>query len=211
MKPIKLLLLIFVFLACRVQLARAQSAEVQQLLLNVEKLSQLKIILSDMEKGYTVLSSGYNSVKNLSQGNFSLHETFLNGLSLVSPEVSKYGRIADIISEQSAIVKEYKSAFAGFRASDNFSAQEIGYLNKVYQQLFSQSIDNLDELANVITSAKLRMSDDERLRAIDRIYTDTQDKMIFLRCFNAETSLLNLQRQKEKADLSGIKKYYNIN
>lgn len=31
---------------------RAQSQEAQQLLLNVEKLSQLKNILADMKKGY---------------------------------------------------------------------------------------------------------------------------------------------------------------
>jgi hypothetical protein len=211
MKAIKIMLLGFVLSTGGVQLARAQSTEVQQLLLNVEKLSQLKNILSDMEKGYTVITSGYNAVKNISQGNFSLHEVFLDGLMLVSPEVKKYRRVADIISYQSAIVKEYGSAFSRFKASDNFSVQEIGYLGKVYKQLLDQSLDNLDELTTVMTASKLRMSDDERLGAIDRIFSDTQDKLMFLRNFNQETSILNLQRQKEKADVSGIKKYYNIN
>ncbi|MGY4383932.1 preprotein translocase subunit YajC [Pedobacter sp. UYP24] len=66
--------------------SRAQSTEVQQLLLNVEKLSQLKNILSDMKKGYTIVTNGYNAVKNISQGNFSLHEVFLEVRSWHMPD-----------------------------------------------------------------------------------------------------------------------------
>lgn len=187
----------------------AQSQEAQQLLLNVEKLSQLKGILTSMKKGYDVLSTGYKSVKNIAEGNFSLHEVFLDGMMLVSPEVRKYRRIADIISDQSAIVSEYKSAFKRFSAGGNFTVSELEYLGKVYGGLFSQSLDNLDQLAMVITAGKLRMSDDERLQAIDRIFADTQDKLIFLRSFNRQTSSLNMQRQREKADIDGLKRYYN--
>ena len=191
--------------------ANAQSTEVQQLLLNVEKLSQLKNILTDMKKGYVVVTNGYNAVKNISQGNFSLHEVFLDGLMLVNPEIRKYKRVGDIISYQKNILSEYKSAFNRFKGLENFNPQEIEYLGKVYQQLFRQSLDNLDELAMVITSSKLRMSDDERLQAIDRIFADTQDKLMFLRSFNKEASILSLQRQKEKADLKSTRQYYNLN
>lgn len=191
--------------------SNAQSTEVQQLLLNVEKLSQLKNILTDMKKGYVVVTNGYNTVKNISQGNFSLHEVFLDGLMLVNPEIRKYKRVGDIISYQKNILSEYKSAFNRFKSSENFNPQEIEYLGKVYQQLFRQSLDNLDELATVITSSKLRMNDDERLQAIDRIFADTQDKLMFLRSFNKEASILSLQRQKEKADLKSARQYYNLN
>ncbi|WP_439695859.1 TerB family tellurite resistance protein [Mucilaginibacter sp. AW1-7] len=192
------------------QPAVAQSDEIQQLLLNVEKLAQFKSILSDMKKGYTILSNGYNSVKNIAQGNFSLHEAFLDGLWLVSPEVRKYGRIADIINEQAALIAEYKSAYRRFNSGGNFSASELDYLSKVYGQLLKESGANMDQLALVITANKLRMSDDERLKAIDRIYADTDDKLVFLRSFNRQTSVLDYQRQREKMDLTGMKQYYNL-
>src|SRR5262245_3910683 len=67
--------------------AGAQSAEIQQLILNIEKLSQFKKILSDMKKGYELLSGGYKSVKDMTEGNFSLHKTFLDALMQVSPTV----------------------------------------------------------------------------------------------------------------------------
>lgn len=204
-------ILIVAGLLCFCSLARAQSTEVQQLLLNVEKLSQMKNILSDMKKGFTVLSTGYNSVKNIAQGNFSLHEVFLDGLMLVSPEIKKYHKVADIISYQSNILSEYKSAYKRFNASGSFSLSDLDYLGKVYKQLFDESLQNLDRLLMVVTSSKLRMSDDERLQAIDRIYEDTIDKLTFLRSFNRETGMLNIQRKREKAEVQGLGNYYNKN
>lgn len=206
-----LLTLLTICLSSTVFKARAQSTEVQQLLLNVEKLSQLKNILSDMKRGYTIVANGYNAVKNISQGNFSIHEVFLDGLMLVNPEIRKYERVADIITYQQHLISEYKSAYDRFRNSGTFSPEELSYLSGIYGRLFDQSIGNLDELLTVITSSKLRMSDDERLRAIDRIFLDMQDKLIFLRSFNKEASILNLQRQKEKSDINATRRYYNQN
>lgn len=183
----------------------AQSTEAQQLLLNVEKLSQLKNILRDMKKGYTVISNGYNTVKNISEGNFSIHEVFIDGLMLVSPEVRKYGRVVDIITYQKDLLSEYKAALKRFRSADVFNAAELEYLANVYASLFSQSLDNLDELTMVVTANHLRMNDEERLKAVDRIFGDTSDKLTFLRRFNRETGLLMQQRKAAKADLKGLK------
>lgn len=189
---------------------RAQSTEVQQLLLNVEKLSQLKNILADMKKGYTVVMGGYNTIKNISQGNFSLHEFFLDGLLLVSPEVKKYRRVIDIIDYQKTLIKEYKRAYQRFQRSGNFGVGELEYLGKVYKQLFDLSVDNLDELAMVITSSKLRMNDQERLAAIDRIFASTEEKLAFLRYFNEQGLLLNKQREKERLEIEAIRGIYSL-
>ncbi len=201
---LKKVLLTVVLLASLNIVTMAQSQEAQQLLLNVEKLSQMKNILSDMKKGYQIISGGYNAIKDISQGNFSLHEVFLDGLLLVSPEVKKYRRVADIISYQKSIVSEYKSAFKRFSTADVFSVKEIGYLGRVYKQLFDQSVDNLDELLMVITSSKLRMSDSERLAAIDRIFLDVGDKLVFLRDFNSKATSLSLARGKQKSELKQV-------
>ena len=189
----------------------AQSDEAQQLLLNVEKLAQFKQILSDMKKGYQIVVTGYSTVKNLSQGNFNLHKTFLDALMEVSPAVRKYKKVADIINDQILIVKEYKNAFSRFKKDNNFNPEEIDYLGKVYTNLFKQSLNNLDELTIIITANKLRMSDDERLAAIDRIYNDIQDKLMFLRHFNNNTTILAVQRAKERNDAQTIRKIYGLN
>lgn len=200
-------LVVWVMLLCGLG-ASAQSSEAKQLMLNVEKLSQLKNILADMKKGYTVVSQGYKKVKDIASGNFSLHEVFLDGLMVVSPEVKKYRRVADIISAQKSIVSEYKAALRAFRGADVFSAGELDYLDNVYSSLFDASLQNLEDLAMVITSSKLRMSDEERLKAIDRIFLDTSDKLEFLRDFNRGALVLFKQKQKEKREIEQLKMYY---
>ena len=183
---------------CLSNSAAAQSAEIQQLILNIEKLSQFKKILSDMKKGYELLSGGYKTVKDMSQGNFNLHKTFLDALMQVSPAVKNYKRVAEIADFQIQFARESKEGLRRFK-SGSFSMQEISYFEKVYANLLSQSLRNVDELLMVVTADKLRMSDDERLQAVDNIYVQMQDKLLFLRTFNRESSVLVLQRAKETA------------
>ena len=197
--------------AFSVQPAKAQTStaqDLQQLLYDIEKLTQFKAILGDMQTGYTILTQGYGEVKSLSEGNFSLHSAFLNSLMAISPTVRQYGRIADIISMQASIVSEYKAAWRQASASGHFSATELVYMNGVFNQLLNQSVDNLTNLANVITAGTLRMSDAERLQAIDHIYGDTENKLVFLRHFDSEVAILQLQRQKEQNDVNTLQKFY---
>ena len=213
MKTIKILtigscfsLFAFGFQPAKAQVSTAQ--DIQQLLYDIEKLTQFKAILSDMKTGYTILTQGYSEVKDLSEGNFNLHSAFLNSLMAVSPTVRQYGRIADIISMQASIVSEYKAAWKQASASGHFSGPELLYLNAVFNRLLNQSADNLTNLADVITAGTLRMSDVERLQAIDDIYNDTENKLIFLRHFDSGIAILALQRQKEENDVNSLQKLF---
>lgn len=188
----------------------AQTQEAKQLLLDVEKLAQLKTILTDMKKGYEILSGGYNTIKNISEGNFNLHDLFLNSLLQVSPTVRKYQRITDIIQAQIHIVSEYKVGLKQFRLSGQFSTREMAYISKVYSNLFNRSLQNLDDLASVITANKFRMTDNERLSSIDGIWKETSDELTFLRHFNNHTKILALQRAKDHNDILVMNQLYNV-
>ena len=202
--------ILFLILAGIPTKSPAQTQEAEQLLLNVTKLSQLKQILQDMKKGYTIISTGYTSIKDISQGNFNLHKTFLDDLLAVSPNVRNYRKVAEIIHYQMLIVKEYKYAFNRFKLDNNFSPEEIDYLQQVYTNLFKQSLKNLDALTTIVTANQLRMSDEERLQAIDAIFADIQDKFLFLKHFNNSTTILAVQRAREKNDVITIQQIYGL-
>ncbi|MBS1503475.1 MAG: TerB family tellurite resistance protein [Bacteroidetes bacterium] len=204
------MVLCFGLCAFSFQPAKAQSVaqDIQQLVYDIEKLTQIKAVLSDMKTGYAILTQGYQQVEDISKGNFNLHSAFLNSLEQVSPAVRQYGRIADIISAQASIVSEARSAYSMASSGGHFSASELIYLNDVFSHLLSQSVDNLTNLANVITAGTLRMSDADRLQAIDHIYEDTQGKLVFLRRFNTEVELLEVQREKEQNDVNTLQRLY---
>ncbi|QQL50157.1 TerB family tellurite resistance protein [Mucilaginibacter ginkgonis] len=193
------------------QPAKAQVQELQQLILNIEKLTQLKGIFRDMQTGYQIYQQGYGNISQLSKCNFDLHSVYLNGLMAVNPMVRNYGRVAEIISQQVSLITEYKSNYNRFRQSRLFSTDELTYMGNVYSDLVKGSLQNLDELSNILTAGKLRMSDDERLRAIDRIYASSSDKLQFLRQFNRQGILLSIQRTKDAAETRTLKQLNGVN
>ena len=192
------------------QHASAQAQELEELALDIEKLAQFKQILSDLKKGYQILDGGYNTIKDISQGNFSLHKAFLDGLLSISPTVAKYKKIVTITDNQLELIKEYKNGYKRFQNDGNFNPDELEYIGKVYSNLVDESAKNLESLLNVITANKLRMSDDERLKAIDVIDEEMENKLSFLRFFNNNTTVLSLHRTKEQNDLNSIRSIHGI-
>jgi hypothetical protein len=211
LSPFRGLGLVLLLLTATTTTTKAQAStaqDLQQLIMDIEKLTQFKAILSDMKMGYTILTQGYGEVKDISEGNFNLHSAFLNSLEMISPTVRKYGRIADIIANQASIVSEYKAAWKMANSSGRFNASELLYMNGVFVSLLNQSLDNLTNLANVLTAGTLRMSDAERLQAIDHIYSDTQNKLVFVRDFNNSVEVLELQREKELNDVNTLQRLF---
>lgn len=190
--------------------ASAQEHEAAVLLLNVEKLNQLREILDRMYDGYRIASEGYGKIKQVTSGNFRLHDLFLDGLMRVSPAVRGYRRVADIISSQLRLVSEYRGAYARFSRSGRFSEKQLAYLAGVYGRLFNDSLESLDELLLVITARQLRMSDDERLVAINRIYEDVSGKLTFLRAFNRQQSLVAIGKVSEQSEIKTLKKLHGL-
>jgi len=203
----KIFVIIFLLFAFK---TNAQSYELERLILDIEKLAQMKNILSDLYKGYEILNTGYNTIKSISEGNFNLHKAFLDGLLLVSPAVKNYQKALDIVDYEGRIVSEYKSALSRFQQDKHFNPDEISYLINVYNNLISGTLTNLSNLLNVLTANKLRMSDNERMHAIDGIYDDTKDKYLFLRQFNNSTTILAVQRAAEFNDAGTVKNLYGL-
>lgn len=202
---------IFIFLSFTCfTLLKAQTKEVVQLTLNYQKLQQLESILENMYKGYEILTKGYNTIKDISEGNFNLHQVFLEGLLAVNPKIKDYYRIPQVIKYQKMLVKEYKASWNYLKNEDQLTADELRYIEKVYTNLFNQSLKDLDELIMATTASKLRMSDDERLQVIDRVFLNMEDKLSFLRYFNSGAQLLCLQRSKAYNELKSIQKLHDV-
>lgn len=186
--------------SCALVKGSAQSYEAKVLLLDVTKLTELKNILKDMKTGYQVLSKGYATVRDISEGSFKLHEVFLDGLWLVSPTVRHYWKIPEVIAMEVALVKTCHGTLAQFNRRGNLSAADIRYLREVYDGLIERSLRNVDDLTSLITDHAMRMSDAERLSGIDRIYEDLREKLSFLKDFNTRVTLLDLQKKEARDD-----------
>ncbi|HEY4064123.1 MAG TPA: TerB family tellurite resistance protein [Puia sp.] len=190
--------------------AQSVADDIEQLVLDVEKLSQLKQMLSNMYQEYTMLKNGYEQIKGLSQGTFSLHKAFLDGLLLVSPSVRTYWRVGDIISQEARLIRDYQSANGYFRGSGLFTGQELDGFSTNYTVYLQRAEKNVEELTMVMTDDGLRMSDAERLSAIDRIDRDMVRQLGLLHTFNDEVALQVAQRAQAKRDMGTVRGLYGL-
>lgn len=207
----KKIILLSLMIAAMFDQVKAQSDEAQQLLLNWEKLQTLEKMLDNMYMGYKILDNGYTTIKKIAEGDYSIHQAFLDGLMAVNPSVRNYKRIPLIIEYQKLLVQEYKRAWKQLKNDPNLTIDEIFYIESVYKFILQASVRNLDDLAMIITATKLRMSDDERMRAIDNIFFDMENRMVFLRGFNNDTRLLAIQRAFANNNQQNVKKLYGFN
>lgn len=203
--------LVLVFVASLHPLvSRAQSAGdlIEQLVLDFQKLQEMKAILQDMYTSYKILDQGYTRIRDIAQGQFNLHKAFLDGLLAVSPVVKNYYRVEQIIQSEYDLVREYKASSGRAHGSGLFSETELGYIDGIYTTLFRRSLQSIDELTMVLTDDELRMSDAQRLAAIDRVYGEIGGQLRAVRQLNNETSVQLVQREKAINDIKTLKILY---
>ena len=128
----------------------------------------------------------------------------------VSPAVRNYSRIVEIIDAETHIVTEYQASYSRISSGGHFTTAELAYISKVYATLFAKSLTCIDELTMVVTAGELRMSDAERLKAIDDIHTDITGQLGMLRSFDMNSSMQELQRARTAADITTLKNIYGI-
>lgn len=151
-------------------IAKAQSDEVQQLLLNVEKLNQLKDMLENMKDKYLIIRQGYNQVKGIAEGNFNLHQAFLNRLLKVNPNVRAYYKVGEIVELQISLIRGMAKVKQEFRWSDFLEEQEFAQVDRLFSVWSRSSLNLLEELLLILSDNQLEMGDWERIEAIDRLH-----------------------------------------
>ena len=191
---------------------KAQSAAdlALQLELDTEKLTSMKATLQNMYSSYEIIDKGYKNISSIAQGNFNLHKAFLDGLLAISPAVRDNPRIQAALNAQYSLISEAKAATTRYRSGSPFTAQEIDYIITVYSTLLQRCLQSIEDLTMILTADELRMSDDQRLQAVNRVYNDTNNELSFLRQFNNSLATQAAQRTKELNDLQTLKRLYGL-
>lgn len=170
----------------------------------LNQIAALQVYIGYARKGYELVGDGLGTLRDISNGEFSLHGAFISSLRQVSTAVRNDVRIAEIISMQLSVL----------RISGNWgnhallSTEHRDYISGVRENLRGICLEELEELLLVITAGKVEMSDDERLRRIAGLYGSMILHLAFARKFSAELDLLNRVRENELLELEQIKDHY---
>jgi hypothetical protein len=172
----------------------------------LQQIAALKVYTGYLSKGYSIAKNGLNTIKGFNNGDLTQHTNYFTSLVTVNPKIKRYSRVAEIISLQISIARQSATAIKNFKRNRHFTQTEITYLQRVLNSMLSNCANNLDELFRLITNGNLQMKDDERIKAIDKLYADMQDKQQFTRSFCNGATGLSIQRNNEANDIIISKK-----
>ncbi len=168
----------------------------------LQQIAALKVYLNYAKKGYDIANKGITTVNNIKKGDFNLHQDFLGSLKNLNPKIKKYIKLADIIAFQLWIIKRTRLTFKAIQTSKQFSSSELDYCKEVFNNLLDECDKSIDELLMVTTSDILVMTDGERIKRVDDLYTDMQDKNAFCSSFSDELELLSAQRLSGQVEIN---------
>lgn len=176
-----------------------QQTKIKRLL---EQIAANKVYIEYAKKGYKIVSGGLHSIRDIKNGDFKLHLGHFDALKTVNPEIKGWIKVADIIAYQTRIIKTCKQAIDIVQQSEQFTNEELSHCKKVFDQLIEDCLRSIDELLLVTTNGESGMTDDERIKRIDHIYLEMQNKFSFAGSFSSDMKLLAIQRLNEHLELN---------
>lgn len=177
----------------------------------LQQIAALQAQIGTVKKGYAIAKKGLNAISDLKNGELNLHADYFNSLKMVSPQVKRYSRIAEIISIQTRIIKNYQSLIKKVKNEGAYKLSEIDYMERIFSRMLDDCENILYELLVVTTDGKLELKDDERLSRIDQLYNAMQDNAAFARSFTEEVIGIGQNRDNIKRGIQSSRKRYGIN
>jgi hypothetical protein len=171
----------------------------------LQQIAALQVYLGYAKKGYNIVTGGINTIRNIKNGDLNLHRDFFNQLQNVNPAIRRYAKVADIIAYQVKIIKQTKLTLQQIRETKQFTEAELDYCKQVFDTLLDECIKTVEELILVTTSGELEMKDAERLKRVDGLYADVQNKYSFACSFSEDMGLLAIQRLGEQMEINRSK------
>lgn len=187
--------------------SQAQSSQIK---LYIKQIAANKIYIEYLQKGYRIARKGLTLIGNIKNGEFNLHRDFFSSLKGINPKIKNMSQVADMITARVKIIGTYKTSFKKILDSDQFTPSEAEYIHAVFKKLLDDTAASLEELLTLITAANYQMSDDERIKRIEELYTGMQDNCGFVQKFSNEILVLGAQRMKEKQDMETSRALYGL-
>ena len=180
--------------------------------LKVQRMQNKVIVLQNAQK---TLENVMSKLKLEEIGEWvekqrKLYDDYFNELRMVKESITYYQRLREIISNQVAMVNEYKAAWALFRQDKNFTADELKYMFSVYTGMMNESLKNLDQLFLVVTAFTTQMSDAKRMEMVDAVSNAIENGFLDLRKFNNQNKIISLQRASDRAEIEYLKRIYGL-
>jgi hypothetical protein len=176
-----------------------------------QQIASLQVYVGYAKKGYRIAEAGLRLIQSGKQGDFDLHQTYFNSLQVVNPAIKNWQKVASIIIGHFQIIKQTKEALYSVQQNGLYTSAEIATCKNSINSLLADCLAAVEDLVSLVSGTEFQMTDDERMKGIDRLHADMQDKKTFTASFLRDMELLSIGRMVETMEtkrlriLNGVK------
>jgi len=180
--------------------------------LEVQRMQNQTIWLQDAQKTLENQLSKLKltEISQWSQKQKNLFSSYYQELWDIKTVIAYYSKITELTEKQVALVNSYNQAWALLKNDKHFTVNELTYMSQVYSGILQASVNDLDQLLNIIHANKTQMPDAKRIEIINKTADHMDSNYNDMERFNTENEMLSLDRAQDENEVLTLKQYYGI-
>lgn len=148
--------------------------------------------------------------KGFTEKNMLLARDWYDGLLAISNTIKTYRRVQHIFERQTAIITIYSNYIGKFKADPNLSPAQVAGVIRGYTLLIQESGTYLDDLSAIVSPAKSKMTDAERMELIDVLDDKVTHQYDLVNYFTRRNMAISTQQGQASKDAATLKKLYGL-
>jgi len=148
--------------------------------------------------------------KGFTEKNMLLAKDWYDGLLAISNTIKTYRRVQHIFERQTAIITIYSNYITKFKADPNLSPAQVAGVVRGYTTLIQESGTYLDDLSAIVSPAKSKMTDAERMELIDVLDDKVTHQYDLVNYLTRRTMAISSQQGQDSKDAATLKKIYGL-
>jgi len=148
--------------------------------------------------------------KGFTEKNMLLAKDWYDGLLAISNTIKTYRRVQHIFERQTAIITIYSNYIGKFKTDPNLSAAQVAGMVRGYTLLIQESGTYLDDLSAIVSPAKSKMTDAERMELIDVLDDKVTHQYDLVNYFTRRNMAISAQQASAAQETATLKKLYGL-
>jgi hypothetical protein len=182
-----------------------------QLKVMMEQILKMKIQTGLQKEGNKNANNGLSRIGTNKNGTYTVFKNYFTSLKNVNPKVKKTDEVEKIRDLFFEIRRIFPLTIDMANNSGLFEFHEIQYFDKVYDKVQKDCQDILSNLNTVTSNGTTEMTDDQRIKRIQQLYTRMVEAYTFSKGFCTDIQCTKASRQKAKYDVQMMHKLYGSN
>jgi hypothetical protein len=148
--------------------------------------------------------------KGFTEKNMLLAKDWYDGLLAISNTIKTYRRVQHIFERQTAIITIYSNYIGKFKADPNLDPAQVAGMVRGYTLLIQESATYLDDLSAIVSPAKSKMTDAERMELIDVLDDKVTHQYDLVNYFTRRNMAISSQQGAAAREAATLKKLYGL-